>query len=58
MVEMPLCFLKMEARQLETTAWQWLQDCCSFFCLSSLTLLLLLLVLEQNSGLDYDQDQN
>lgn len=32
---MPLCFLKMEARQLEPTGWQCLQDSCSFFCLFS-----------------------
>lgn len=43
---MPLCFLKIGAHQLEPTAWQCLQDTCSFFCLSSLTLLLLLLVLD------------
>lgn len=58
MVEMLLCFLKMEAGQLEPTPWQCLQDSCSFSCLSSLTLLLFWLVPEQNSGLDYHQDQN
>lgn len=32
--------------------WQWLQDICSFFHTSPLTLPLLLLLLEQNSGID------
>lgn len=43
---MPLCFLKMGALQLELTACHCLLDSCSSFCLFSLTLLLLLLVLD------------
>lgn len=48
----------VDACHLETTAWQWLQDSCSFFHKFPLTLLLLLLLLEQNSGLDCCQEQN
>lgn len=46
-----------ESSHLETTAWPWLQDSCSVFHTPPLTLLLLLLLLKQNSGLDYCWDR-